>query len=126
MYIWDFSRSVGDGSATTRNTRGLTRPVIALIVPPLPALSRPSNKMHTLLPDAFTHSWRATSSACSRLSSVSYSLRFIFVTSATPRGPAARAGQHAILARTAPDAGAPDRTGGGIAGALNRASSGWR
>ena len=48
MYIWLFSRSVGAGSATTRNTRGLTRSVIALIVPPLPAPSRPSNTMHDL------------------------------------------------------------------------------
>src|ERR1700730_759736 len=35
MYICDFSRSVGAGRATTRNTRGLTRSVIRLIVPPL-------------------------------------------------------------------------------------------
>src|SRR5262252_4908570 len=34
MYIWLFSRSVGEGSAITRNTRGLTRSVIALIVAP--------------------------------------------------------------------------------------------
>src|SRR5262249_49501137 len=47
MYIWLFSRSVGAGSATTRNTRGLTRSVIALIVPPLPAPSRPSKRMPT-------------------------------------------------------------------------------
>ena len=43
MYICDFSRSDGAGSATTRKTRGLTRSVIALMVPPLPAPSRPSN-----------------------------------------------------------------------------------
>jgi hypothetical protein len=43
MYICDFSRSVGAGRATTRNTRGLTRSVIRLIVPPFPAVSRPSN-----------------------------------------------------------------------------------
>ena len=43
-----FSRSVGAGSAITRNTRGLTRSVIALIVPPLPAPSRPS-KTHAHL-----------------------------------------------------------------------------
>ena len=45
MYICDFSRSDGAGSATTRKTRGLTRSVSALIVPPLPAASRPSNTM---------------------------------------------------------------------------------
>ena len=83
MYIWDFSRSVGAGSATTRNTRGLTRSVIALMVPPLPAVSRPSNTMQTLAPVSLTHSWTATSSPCSRRSSCSYSLRFIFGTSAT-------------------------------------------
>jgi polyphosphate kinase 2 (PPK2 family) len=37
MYIWLFSRSVGEGSATTRKTRGLTRSLMALMVPPLPA-----------------------------------------------------------------------------------------
>ena len=47
-YICDFSRSVGAESATTLNTRGLTRSVIRLIVPPLPAVSRPSNTMQTL------------------------------------------------------------------------------
>ena len=41
MYICDFSRSVGAGSAITRNTRGLTRSVMALIRPPLPAPSLP-------------------------------------------------------------------------------------
>ena len=50
MYICDFSRSVGAGSATTRNTRGLTRSTIRLIVPPLPAVSRPSNTMQILAP----------------------------------------------------------------------------
>ena len=64
-YICDFSRSVGAGSATTRNTRGLTRSVIRLIVPPLPAVSRPSNTMQTLAPEALTHSCIATSSPCS-------------------------------------------------------------
>ena len=39
MNICVFSRSEGAGSATTRNTRGLTFSVIALIVPPLPAAS---------------------------------------------------------------------------------------
>ena len=50
MYICDFSRSVGAGSATTRKTRGLTRSTMRLIVPPLPAVSRPSNTMQTLAP----------------------------------------------------------------------------
>ena len=51
MYICDRSRSVGAGRATTRNTRGLTRSVIALIVPPLPAVSRPSKTMQTFAPE---------------------------------------------------------------------------
>src|SRR4029450_7354494 len=76
MYICDFSRSLGAGRATTRNTRGLTRSVIRLIVPPLPAVSRPSNTMQSLAPDALTHSCMATSSPCRRRSSRSYSLRF--------------------------------------------------
>jgi hypothetical protein len=50
MYICDVSRSVGAGRATTRNTRGLTRSVIRSIVPPLPAVSRPSNTMQILAP----------------------------------------------------------------------------
>ena len=78
MYICDFSRSVGAGSATTRNTRGLTRSVIRLIVPPFPAVSRPSNTTQILAPEALTHSCMATSSPCRTLICRSYSLRFIF------------------------------------------------
>src|SRR4029079_4790801 len=65
MYIWVFSRSEGAGSAMTRKTRGLTRSVRALIVPPLPAPSRPSNTMQTLRPLYLTHSWSFTSSTWS-------------------------------------------------------------
>ena len=71
MYICDFSRSVGAGRATTRKVRGLTRSVIRLIVPPLPAVSRPSNTTQTLAPDPLTHSCMATSSPCRRRSSPS-------------------------------------------------------
>jgi hypothetical protein len=74
MYIWLFSRSVGAGSATTRNTRGLTRSVIALIVPPLPAPSRPSNTMQIFAPECLTHSWTLTSSSCSFRRALPYSL----------------------------------------------------
>ena len=69
MYICDCSRSVGAARATTRNTRGLTRSVIRLIVPPLPAVSRPSNTTQSLAPEVLTHSCMATSSPCSRRSS---------------------------------------------------------
>ena len=54
MYIWLFSRSEGAGNATTRNTRGLTRSVMARIVPPFPAPSRPSNTTTIAGPCAFT------------------------------------------------------------------------
>jgi len=57
--------SLGAGRATTRNTRGLTRSVIALMVPPLPAPSRPSKMIATLRPSCTTHCWTATSSPCS-------------------------------------------------------------
>ncbi len=83
-YICDFSRSVGAGSATTRNTRGLTRSVIRLIVPPFPAVSRPSNTTQTLAPESFTHSCIATSSPCKILICRSYSLRFIFAGGPAP------------------------------------------
>ena len=79
MYICDFSRSVGVGSAMCLNTRGLVRSVIRRIVPPLPAESRPSNTMHTFAPVPFTHSCMATSSPCRRRISFSYSFVFIFV-----------------------------------------------
>src|SRR5262245_41908597 len=78
MYICDFSRSVGAGRATTRKTRGLTRSVIALIVPPLPAPSLPSNMMQIFRPLCLTHSCTLTSSTWSRSSSSSYSLRLSF------------------------------------------------
>src|SRR4051812_12400028 len=78
MYIWDFSRSDGAGSATTRKTRGLTRSVMALIVPPLPAPSRPSNTRMTRRPLYFTQSWSLQSWTWSLRSSFSYSLLPIF------------------------------------------------
>src|ERR1700724_1072218 len=56
--------------------RGLTRSVIALIVPPLPAPSRPSKRMQTLRPFCTTHCWSLTNSTCRRASSCSYSFRF--------------------------------------------------
>src|SRR5277367_5116044 len=74
MNIWVFSRSEGAGRATTRKTRGLTRSVIARIVPPLPAASRPSKTTITRKPLYLTHSCSLQSSACSRRSSFVYSL----------------------------------------------------
>src|SRR6478609_1676392 len=73
MYIWLFSRSVGAASARTWKTRGLTRSVIALIVPPFPAPSRPSKTMQILIFLAFTHSWSFTSSTWSFSISLAYS-----------------------------------------------------
>jgi len=86
MYIWDFSRSVGALRATTRNTRGLTRSVMRLITPPLPAVSRPSNTTTILAPVAFTHSCRETSSTCSWRICSSYSLVLIFAPGGDTRG----------------------------------------
>src|SRR5215468_3542882 len=73
-----FCRSDGEGRATTRNTRGLTFSVSALMVPPLPAASRPSKMMITFSFSALTHSCRWQSSSCSLRNSFSYSFRFIF------------------------------------------------
>src|SRR4051794_13894455 len=130
MYIWLFSRSVGADSATTRNTRGLTRSVMRLIVPPFPAVSRPSKTMQTLAPERLTHSCMATSSPWSRSSSASYSLRpslaegspddAAFLSPLSPlsrffdmgqplrrRGPAASPPRHEIPRRAARAPGAP-------------------
>src|SRR5262249_8205290 len=68
-------RSDGAGNATTRNTRGLTRSVSALITPPLPAASRPSKTTTIRAPSAFTQSCKAHSSTCSARSPASYCLR---------------------------------------------------
>jgi hypothetical protein len=76
-YICDCSRPVGAGRATTRNTHGLTRSVIALMVPPFPAVSLPSNTTQTFAPEAFTHACIATSSPCGRRNSRSYCFLFI-------------------------------------------------
>src|SRR5690349_4474281 len=77
MYISDFSRSVGVGKATTRKTRGLTRSTMRLMVPPLPAASRPSKTMITRNPSCTTRRCNFTSSTCSFSSSRSNSLFFI-------------------------------------------------
>ena len=55
--------SDGAGSATSQKARGLTRSVIALMVPPLPAASRPSKITITRSPLSFTHSCRRQSSS---------------------------------------------------------------
>ena len=70
-YHWERSRSVGLGSAAMRVTRGFVYCVIRLIVPPLPAASRPSKMTTILAPDCETQSSIFTSSSCSRRSSFS-------------------------------------------------------
>src|SRR5262245_21748991 len=65
MNIWVFWQSEGSGSATTPKTRRLTRSVIALLVPPLPAASRPSNRMMIRSPVSLTQSCSRQSSTCS-------------------------------------------------------------
>src|SRR5215471_12010726 len=103
MYSWLFSRSVGAGRATTRKTRGLTRSVIARIVPPLPAPSRPSKRITTRSFFSLTHSCRWHISTCSFSSDFSYSLRFIvFPRGFAPRTPLHRRSLGASPPRSAP------------------------
>src|SRR5581483_3504681 len=68
------SRSLGVGSATTRQYRGLSSSVMRLIVPPLPAVSRPSKTTTSRSPRWWIHSCMNSSSIWSRSSSASYSL----------------------------------------------------
>src|SRR6516162_7634883 len=85
MNICVFWWSDGVGSATSRKTRGLTRSVIALMVPPLPAASRPSNTTITRRPVRTTHCWSLHNSIWSFCNSFSYFLRFILDSLATGR-----------------------------------------
>src|SRR5215216_791694 len=78
-YHWVRSRSVGAARATTRQMRGLRLSVIRLIVPPLPAASRPSKITTTLSPACLIHSWSLISSSWRRASSSSYGFFFILV-----------------------------------------------
>src|SRR5262245_55681199 len=77
MNICDFSRSEGAGRATSRKMRGLTRSVRALIVPPLPAASRPSKMTITRSPFSLIQSCSVHNSIWSLRSAFSYFLRFI-------------------------------------------------
>lgn len=70
-YHWVRSRSVGFGSATMRGTRGLRCSATRLLVPPLPAASRPSMTTTRRAPSARTHSCSFTNSVCRRSSSFS-------------------------------------------------------
>ncbi len=69
------SRSVGFGSAAIRATRGLRCSATRLIVPPLPAASRPSKITTSRAPSARTYSCSLTNSTCRRRSSFSYTSR---------------------------------------------------
>ncbi len=71
-YHWVRSRSVGAGRATMRAIRGLRYWVMVLMVPPLPAASRPSKMTTSRTPLSFTHSCTLTNSACSRYTSAAY------------------------------------------------------
>ena len=64
-YHWPSSVSVGLVSATTRAARGFRCSMNRLIVPPLPAASRPSNKITCLLPVSCAQYWNFNSSICS-------------------------------------------------------------
>src|SRR3954452_10305655 len=74
-YHWVRSRSVGLGSAAMRATRGLRCSATRLMVPPLPAASRPSKTTTSRTPSARTHSCSFTNSVCRHSSSFSYTLR---------------------------------------------------
>src|SRR6478735_1571894 len=83
-YRWKYqrvlSRALGVGSATMRVTRGFMYSDTRLIVEPLPAASRPSKITTTRAPVCCTHACMSTSSACSDMSSRSYSafgIRFV-------------------------------------------------
>src|SRR5215204_929068 len=89
-YHWVRSRSVGAARATTRQIRGLRLSVILLIVPPLPAASRPSKITTTLSPACLIHSWSLISSSWSRASSSSYGFLFILVVADSSAAKASR------------------------------------
>ena len=69
----------GVARATMRTTRGLRCSVMRLMVPPLPAASRPSKITATRSPACLIHSCSLTSSICSFSSSASYVSRSIFL-----------------------------------------------
>jgi hypothetical protein len=74
-YHWVRSRSLGFSSATTVAPRGLRCSMKRLIVPPLPAASRPSNTITTFCPDSLIQFCSFTSSIWSRRLATSYSER---------------------------------------------------
>ncbi len=61
-YHWVRSRSVGFSSATMRAPRGFRCSVNRLIVPPLPAASRPSKRITSRSSRSFTQCWSFSSS----------------------------------------------------------------
>src|SRR4029450_13582706 len=89
-YHWVRSRSVGAARATTRQIRGFRLSVIRLIVPPLPAASRPSKITTTRSPACLIHSWSLISSSWSRASSSSYGFFFILEVSDSSAATASR------------------------------------
>src|ERR687890_252032 len=94
--------------ATTRAMRGLRLSVILLIVPPLPAASRPSNRTTTLSPACLTHSWSLISSSCSLASSSSYSFFLSLVAAFSSASSASRGLAALVLAMRPPS---PDPEG---------------
>ncbi len=77
-YHWVRSRSLGLTRATTVAPRGFRCSVKRLIVPPLPAASRPSNTSTIRSPVDFTQFCSLTSSICSGRLRYSYSSRVSF------------------------------------------------
>ena len=76
-YHWPCSRSDGLLSATVRADLGSRCSVKRLMVPPLPAASRPSKTTTFLSPWSWPQYWNFSSSTCSRYFSSSYSSRDI-------------------------------------------------
>src|SRR6185369_2617307 len=56
---------MGFVSATTRAARGLRYSMNGLVVPPLPAASRPSKRIRCLVPVSWAQYWNFSSSICS-------------------------------------------------------------
>ncbi|SHX13930.1 Uncharacterised protein [Mycobacteroides abscessus subsp. abscessus] len=71
-YHWVRSRSVGFSSATTRAPRGFRCSMKRLMVPPLPAASRPSKRMTCRAPVRLLQFCSLSSSICSSRFSSSY------------------------------------------------------
>jgi hypothetical protein len=76
--------SLGLARATTLTFLGLRKAVIRLIVPPLPAASRPSKMARIRSPFSFMNFCSFISSICSFFSSISYSICSMLIQTGHP------------------------------------------